>query len=94
VPNFDLIAKAGEYTDRDGNTKARWVKCGMLIHKKDGGWSVRLDAIPAGNAWDGWLNAKEIEPRDGQQGAARGDRGSYSARPAPLPADGDEEIPF
>ncbi len=32
----DLAAKVGEYTDRNGNKKARWQNVGALMQDRDG----------------------------------------------------------
>lgn len=51
---FDLIYKRGETTEG----KPLWGKAGSLLKKDNGKYSVKIDAIPAGN-WDGWLQAVE-----------------------------------
>lgn len=57
----ELMAKIGTYTDRDGNEKARWTKCGVLIDN-NGKLSVKLEAVPVN--FDGWLSCFEPKPRD------------------------------
>lgn len=46
----DLVVKTGEYRDRDGNTKARWMNVGALMQSDDGGMFIMLDRAfnPAG----------------------------------------------
>ncbi|MCO6445007.1 MAG: hypothetical protein J5J04_13070 [Anaerolineae bacterium] len=58
---YELMAKAGTYTDRDGNEKARWTKCGILM-ERDGRTSIKLEALPVN--FDGWLSCFEPKPRD------------------------------
>ena len=37
---------AREYTDRDGNKKTQWTKIGSAWPRRDGGWSISLEALP------------------------------------------------
>lgn len=52
----DVIANAGEYTDGQGQQKKRWVKCGSAFTQDDGRISIKLDAVPVGPDWSGWLS--------------------------------------
>lgn len=58
---YELMAKTGSYTDRTGNEKARWTKCGILL-EKDGKTSIKLEALPVN--FDGWLSCFEPRPKD------------------------------
>lgn len=81
----ELMARTGTYTDRDGNEKTRWTKCGIVV-EKDGRMSIKLEAIPVG--FDGWLSA--FEPRERDQA-----RPQQPRRPAAAQRDDlDEDIPF
>jgi hypothetical protein len=63
---YRVSATTGEYTDREGNTKKRYVDLGVVMDTKNGGLMLKLEAIPVG--WDGcaWLNEpKEREERTG-----------------------------
>lgn len=63
-PTHDLTIKTGEYQDRQGHTKGRWLRIGAVIRHDDGGTSIKLDAVPVGlPGWDGWVN---VFPRDQQ----------------------------
>lgn len=55
---LDVIAAVGEYTNAQGQTKQRFVKVGSAWDKGQGGISIKLDSIPAGNEWNGWLTAR------------------------------------
>jgi hypothetical protein len=55
VTIYDLLWKKGE--SKEG--KAQWERVGVLIEKGDGKKSVKLDLVPAGNTWDGWLVVSE-----------------------------------
>lgn len=74
----DIAANVGEYTDRNGNTKKRWLKCGAAFTDDQGRISLKLDGIPVSPDWSGWLSL--FEPRDSDSGAQeqRRDAGSYS----------------
>lgn len=78
---LDVIAAVGEYTNAQGQTKKRFIKVGSAWDKGQGGISIKLDSIPSGNEWDGWLTARPpLERQDKPQ------------RSAPQPM--DEDIPF
>lgn len=59
---FDLIAKV-DATATENGEKAKWLKVGVLI-EKDKKLSVKIDAIPIGTQWDGWLAVKERETKE------------------------------
>ena len=59
MKKYDVVAKCGEY-EQDGMKKARWVTCGVALDG-DKGIRVKLNAIPAGNEWDGWFSLKESD---------------------------------
>lgn len=90
---YDAIAVTGEYQDRDGNTRKRYQKCGVVF-QTDRGLSLKLEALPVGGDWNGWLML--MEPRDNRE--SRGGGGGYNAPPAaeqtPAHADEFEDIPF
>lgn len=41
----------------------------MVLEKEDGKKSLKLDLVPTGPGWDGWLVIIERRPREGQEGA-------------------------
>jgi len=55
----DVVATIGEYTDREGNTKKRFQKCGAAFTNEDGQISIKLDAVPCSPDWSGWLSLYE-----------------------------------
>jgi hypothetical protein len=59
----DLIAKAGEYTSKDGETKVRWHKCGVAMDTKNGGVALNIESLPVN--FDGWLQMRTPLPKDG-----------------------------
>lgn len=100
----DVSATIGEYTDRQtGEKKKRYITVGKCFTDEQGRQSIKLDAVPVGPAWSGWLSLYPID-REAQQprAAARQDPmppGRNQQRtmpPAPPPADNhdDDDIPF
>lgn len=87
---YKLKAMCGTYK-KDGVDKTRYIDIGSIIDGKNGGFVMKLDAVPTG--WDGWaiLAEPEARPQGGQQ-----QRGGQR-RPAP-PADPvgemEDDIPF
>ncbi len=55
---LDVIAAVGEYTNAQGQVKKRFIKIGSAWDKGQQGISIKLDSIPSGNEWDGWLTAR------------------------------------
>lgn len=39
----------------EGKEKPNYHKVGILMEKDDGKVSIKLNSIPAGNGWNGWL---------------------------------------
>ncbi len=62
----DLCIKTGEYTDRNGETKGRWLTIGTVFKHDDGGSSIKLDCVPIGVPdWGGWVSVFKREPKEG-----------------------------
>jgi len=74
-----LVATTGEYTAADGSTKKRYVQVGSVFAGDDGRTSIKIDSVPVGSDWNGWLS---VYPLDEQQQAPS------QAAPA------ESEIPF
>lgn len=62
---FELVAEAGKYTDKEGNEKKRWLKCGSILERDDGSLVVKLESLPVAG-FTGWMNAWTPEPKDGK----------------------------
>jgi hypothetical protein len=92
---FDAVASVGEYTDKQGQTKKRYVNIGAVFESDDGKYmSLKLESIPVGPNWSGWVSFFEPKQRE--------------ASPAPAPTAGyapgstkdggfggmDDDIPF
>ena len=43
----------GTYTDKNGKEQTSWLTVGKVIEKKNGGFCLKMDAIPV--AFDGWI---------------------------------------
>jgi hypothetical protein len=64
---YDLVAKVGEY-ELNGEKKARWFTCGAVFENEKGQLSAKLNGIPVGVDWNGWLNLSiPNEQRSGGQ---------------------------
>ncbi|WP_370867838.1 hypothetical protein [Phenylobacterium sp.] len=95
TPYKQAACVTGTYTDRDGNEKKRYVNVGTLFQYEDGGFALKLDSIPVGQGWNGFVSFFDLKPRDGGQ-AGGGQRTSQQAsKPREdFSADLDDEIPF
>lgn len=51
---YDLVAKTGEY-EYNGEKKARWMNCGVVFENEKGQLSAKIEGLPVGNGWNGWL---------------------------------------
>lgn len=61
---YEVIASTGTYTNKQGEEKKRWLKCGIVMETKSGGLALKLESIPVGS--DGWFTLtepKEYEPK-------------------------------
>lgn len=59
---YDVLFKRGSTDEGRGI----WLKCGVMLEKPDGKKSMKVDAIPVGPGWDGWLVISERRKGDGQ----------------------------
>jgi len=62
---YDVVAITGKYTNQQGEEKARYMNCGVVI-EKDGRLSLKLEGLPVGGEWNGWLSLFTPRPQ-GQQ---------------------------
>lgn len=61
----EVVAKAGTYTNKDGQEKTRYVKAGVLMETAKG-QMVKLEALPVN--FDGWLYFNDMQKKEvGQQ---------------------------
>jgi hypothetical protein len=66
-PYRKAVAKTGTYKARDGSEKSRYVNVGTLFQYEDGGLCLKLDSVPVGEGWNGFISFFEIDQKDGQQ---------------------------
>lgn len=59
---YDVLYKRGSTDEGRGI----WLKCGVMLEKPDGKKSMKVDALPVGPGWDGWLVISERRKSDGQ----------------------------
>ena len=90
TPHKRAVAVVGKYTDRSGQEKKRYQNVGTLFKYDDGGFALKLDCVPVGEGWNGFVSFYDIEERAGD------DRASNTQRRSPQAAapDLDDEIPF
>jgi len=77
-----VVATVGKYTDANGNEKNRYITVGRAFIRDDKSVSIKVDSMPVGPEFSGWLNLYDLDE----------DR---QAAPAPAPAAKvDEDLPF
>lgn len=93
---YDVVAITGKYTDRQGQEKSRYLNVGAVFENDRGNLSMKLEALPVGTEWSGWLQLFEPREQDGQRGRTE-QRQEPQRRSAPGPSgveDYDDGIPF
>ena len=81
---YEVMASTGSYTDKNGQEKKRWVKCGVVMSTKTGGLALKMETMPVGG--DGWFSLFEPKPRDEVAQAPR--------KQAPSMAEMVDDAPF
>ncbi len=71
---YDVLYKRGEHQGR-----GIWIKCGVVLQKPDGKMSLKLDAVPVGTDFDGWLVISERRQEHGN-----GHQPDYPAEDVPF----------
>ena len=95
----DLVATVGKYQNKQGEQKKRFMNCGSIFTDSDGRISIKIDGVPVGPEFTGWLSPYPV--KEGDRGAGRGtERDSQQSRhtghqddPSP-PDSADDGIPF
>ena len=83
----NLVVKTGEYAcARTGQTKGRWLNIGKVFKHDDGKTSIKLDALPLLNDWDGWVRVFSIEEQNGNLPPQAPYEPAYDQEP--------DEVPF
>ena len=78
-----VVATVGKYTDANGQEKNRYVTVGSAFIRDDKSVSIKVDAMPVGPEFSGWLNLYDLDE----------DRKPAPA-PAAAPVAADEDLPF
>lgn len=89
---FDAVATVGKYTDKQGNEKKRYVNVGAAFEDDQGRLSIKLETIPVGPEWSGWISLYPPKERDAspvtEHSAAKAN--AYQKQPI----DTDEDVAF
>jgi hypothetical protein len=67
----DAVATVGTYKDRNGNEKKRYVNVGSVFTDDDGRQSLKLDSVPVGPEWSGWISFYEPKERENSDNRRR-----------------------
>ena len=57
-----LVAKNGEYTNKQGETKTRYIKVGVVMETAKG-TMYKIEALPV--PFDGWLFERDLPEKEG-----------------------------
>ncbi len=88
TPIRKVVAVTGTYV-KDGQEKKRYTNVGTLFKDSDDGRiAIKLDSIPVGPEFSGWLNCYELDDRQATPAPAA------APAPAPAPEIAEEDIPF
>ena len=79
-----VVASNGKYTDSQGQEKNRYITVGRAFLRDDKSVCIKLDSMPVGPEFSGWLNLYDLD-EDRQAPAA--------VAPAPA-AKVDDDLPF
>ena len=96
-----LVAVIGSYTDSAGKEKKQYQNCGTLFAREDGGFTVKLDALPLGD-FNGWIACYDFDDQRKEHNEAGMQQARAAAQPAKQQADHgtfeadfpDDDIPF
>ena len=93
---YDAVATIGEYTNKQGEKKKRYLTVGAVMEGNDGRMALKLDALPTNPEWSGWIAFYEPKQQDGgyQQRPVPQQSGPSRQAMAPVISDEDDDIPF
>lgn len=98
---YEAVATVGKYRDKaTGEEKKQFSRVGTVFESEDGRLSLKLDTIPIGPGWSGFIQFYDPKPYEG--GERQSDRmpperrASHGMPPAPAATndDEDENLPF
>ena len=81
-----LVGAGGKYTV-DGVEKTRWVPMGTMFKRDDGTFAIKLESIPVGPDFNGWISLYDFEEQPRQAAPA-------PAPAAPVQSVADDDLPF
>lgn len=61
---YEAVCTIGKYIDRQGNEKKRYITVGSVFEDEQGRLSLKLDAVPVGQDWSGWVSFFEPKAKD------------------------------
>lgn len=79
-----VVANNGKYTDSQGQEKNRYITIGRAFIREDKSVCIKVDSMPVGPEFSGWLNLYDLDEDRQQQPAAQA---------APV-ANADTDLPF
>jgi hypothetical protein len=62
---YDVVATVGTYKDSNGQEKKRYLNVGKVFEHDKGGFTIKLESLPVGPEWSGWLSL--FEPKQNAQ---------------------------
>lgn len=87
------VATIGKYTDANGNEKNRYVTIGGLFKRDDNTLCMKLDSVPVGADFNGWVNFYELDDEK-PQAQAQAPAPQPQAAPQQAAALDDGDLPF
>ena len=97
---YDCVAVTGEYQDRDGNTKKRYLNIGSVLEREVGSLCQKIDALPIGTDWllNGWVNfyppKEDSQPRQQPRQQAPQPQAQPQTQNQNQSYDQNDDIPF
>lgn len=92
-PYKRAVAVTGSYQDRNGQEKKRYVSVGTLFQYDDGGLALKLDCVPVGQGFNGFISFYDIEDSR-QQGGGQRTRGHDDGQPSEEFSADSDDIPW
>ena len=75
---YDALATVGEYKAGDGTKKKRYAKVGVVFEDDQGRLSLKLDTVPIGPGWSGYIQF--FEPRRDESPSRLPSQGSTQSK--------------
>jgi hypothetical protein len=100
---FEAVATVGKYKDKvTGEERKEYRRIGTMFEAEDGRLSLKLDTIPIGPGWSGYVQFFEPRAREGEptrqqrpQNVPGPRTGHQNGAPPPSATeDPDDDIPF